>query len=206
MDICTAIVEDDAAIREGLAAMLNRSPGFRCIGTYGSGEEAIAQLPGNDADVVLMDIHLLKMTGIECVFHLKQQYPALEIMMLSSFGNEEYILDSLTAGATGYILKQSTSEQILDAIRELHNGGSPMSRSIARRVVQQFQQKAKSSDKQLTPREEEILSFLSKGLRYKEIAGKLFISTNTVRNHIHIIYEKLHVTSRTEAVVMYMKK
>ena len=208
MRIKVAIVEDNKQIREGLAALIGGSEGFECIATYESAEEALKGLPSCDPDVVLMDIQLPKMSGIECVRNLKEHDPDLQIMMLTVFDDDEKVFESLVAGATGYILKRTPPAQLLEAIRELHEGGSPMSDQIARKVVQAFQQMGTSSKETetLSEREAEILSILAKGYHDKEIADRFFLSIKTVRTHLRNIYRKLHVRSRTEAVVKYLHK
>jgi len=208
MSIKVAIVEDNDKIREGLAAIIDGSDGFICSATYESAEEALRRLPAYAPDVVLMDIQLPKMSGIECVEKLKEEHPDLQIMMLTVYEDDEKIFKSLVAGATGYILKRTPPSELLEAIRELHEGGSPMSDQIARKVVQAFQQMGKSSKEteNLSDREMEILSYLAKGYHDKEIAEKLFLSVKTVRTHLRNIYKKLHVRSRTEAVLKYLRK
>ncbi len=208
MSIKVVIVEDNEKIREGLATLIAGSEGFRCPATYGSAEEALRQLSSYKPDVVLMDIQLPKMSGIECVEKLKERDPDLQIMMLTVYEDDEKVFESLTAGATGYILKRTPPAELLEAIRDVHGGGSPMSDQIARKVVQAFQQMGKSSKEteNLSQREMEILAYLSKGYHDKEIADHFFLSVKTVRTHLRNIYEKLHVRSRTEAVLKYLKK
>jgi DNA-binding NarL/FixJ family response regulator len=205
MPINVAIVEDIDDIREGLAGLINRAEGFRCIAQYSCAEAALEELPDLEPDVVLMDIGLPKMSGIECIRHLKAQSPQMQIMMLTIYEDDEKIYASLVAGATGYVLKKTPPAKLLEAIQDLHNGGSPMSSQIARKVVQTFQQMQKPTQPtaNLSKREQEILSYLAKGLLYKEIASHLSISVETVRTHLRNIYEKLHVRNRTEAVLKY---
>jgi DNA-binding NarL/FixJ family response regulator len=203
-----AVVEDDKTVRDGLQMLLNGSPGFSCVAAYGTGEEAVAGLPGVNPDVVLMDINLPGMNGIECIISLKEQNLSMLFIMLTVFENTDAIFQSLSAGATGYLLKQTPPAKLLESIQEVFHGGSPMSGEIARKVVQSFQH-PEGTSKQLpglTKREEEILSYLVKGYFYKEIAGLLFISTETVRTHIRNIYEKLQVRTRTEAIVKCLSK
>ncbi len=204
--IKVTIVEDTDEIREGLAVLINGSDGFSCVGTYPSGEAALKGIPSSMPDVVLMDIGLPGMSGIECVHRIKSGYPKIQCMMLTVYEDDERIFDSLIAGASGYILKKTPPAKLLEAILDVHKGGSPMSSQIARKVVQTFQKDGISiqDTENLTRREEEILSYLAKGFRYKEIADTLFISIETVRTHIRNIYEKLHVRSRTEAVLKYL--
>jgi DNA-binding NarL/FixJ family response regulator len=208
MDIKITLVEDDRKVREGLKALICGTPGFNCIAAYGSAEEALEKLPDVAPDVVLMDINLPGMSGIDCVKILKERQPELQIIMLTVYQDDEQIFQSLAAGATGYILKKTPPAKLLEAIEEVHQGGSPMSSQIARRVVEVFQQKDLSAQNtgELSTRENEILSYLAKGYRYKEIADLLCISIDTVRTHIRNIYEKLQVHSRTEAVLKYFGK
>ncbi len=208
MPIKVAIVEDNEKIREGLAALIDGSEGFQCTAAYESAEEALRRLPAYNPDVVLMDIQLPKMSGIECVARLKDHDARMQIMMLTVYEDDEKVFKSILAGATGYILKRTPPAELLNAIRELHEGGSPMSDQIARKVVQAFQQMGKSSKEteNLSERELEILSHLAKGYQDKEIADHFFLSVKTVRTHLRNIYQKLHVRSRTEAVLMYLRK
>lgn len=201
------IVEDDGAVRDGLRFLINGSEGYRCIAACPSAEEALSIISDHQPQVVLMDINLPGMNGIECVVGIKNTYPDIQVMMLTVFDNSEEIFKSLAAGATGYMLKKTPPAKLLEAIRELVNGGSPMSGEIARKVVQTFSKPVKRQfpESQLTPREEEILSFLSKGYLYKEIAAELFINIETVRTHIRKIYQKLQVRTRTEALLLCMK-
>lgn len=201
--IRVALVEDDVQVRAGLQLLIDHSSTCVCAGAFGSAEEALARLPFLQADVVLMDIQLPGMTGIDCIRELKRLKPKLQIMMLSVFEDHDRIFQSLAAGASGYLLKQTPPEKLLEAIAELHLGGSPMSMQIARRVVEVFQQTApaEESTSVLSPREREIIALLAKGFLYKEIASQLTLSVETVRTHIHNIYEKLHVRTRTEAVM-----
>jgi DNA-binding NarL/FixJ family response regulator len=206
--INVAIVEDEGEVREGLAVLINGSEGFRCIQTYSSAESALPEILKNKPDVVLMDINLPGMSGIECISKLKASRPDLPIMVLTVYDDDEKIFESLKAGASGYLLKKTPPAKLLEAILELHNGGSPMSSSIARKVVEAFQTMGPSSEEaqNLSKREQEILSCLAKGYRYKEIAETLFISIETVRTHLRNIYEKLHVRSRSEAVLKVFPK
>lgn len=211
-EIQVALVEDDAGVRANLAAMLNSSPGFSCQAAYEDGPSALRGIPQNRPDVVLMDINLPGMLGTECVRQLKTVAPGLPVLMLTVYDDSEQIFKSLMAGATGYLLKRTPKDKLLDAIREVNNGGAPMSRQIARRVVQFFQEidhlpptaPSASSLHGLTDREQQVLAALAKGYAYKEIADHLKISFETVRTHVRSIYEKLHVHSRTEAVLKYL--
>lgn len=203
-----AIVEDDKTVREGLQMLLNGSPGFSCVAVYGSGEEALAGLPDISPDVVLMDINLPGITGIECILKLKEKNLPILFIMLTVFEDADAIFQSLSAGACGYLLKHTPPVKLLEAIQDVFRGGSPMSGEIARKVVQSFQHPASkdTGTGSLTKREEEILGYLAQGYFYKEIAESLCISVETVRTHIRNIYEKLQVRTRTEAVLKYLKK
>ncbi len=206
--ITVSLVEDIDDIREGLAVLINGYDEFRCIGSHRTGAEALKEIPREKPDVVLMDINLPDLSGIECVRRLKAEYPGLQIMMLTMYEDSEQVFQALAAGASGYLVKRTPPGKLLEALREVHQGGSPMSMQIARMVVDSFHHMGPARDEtaNLTPREGEILSHLAKGLRYKEIADTLFISVETVRSHLRRIYEKLHVRSRTEAVVKYLRK
>jgi DNA-binding NarL/FixJ family response regulator len=201
--IRVALVEDDAEVRAGLEALLGSASNCSCVAAFASAEEALSKLPELKPDVVLMDIHLPGMSGIDCIRQLKLHQPNIQIMMLTVFEDHDRIFQSLAAGASGYLLKQSPPAKLLEAIAELHQGGSPMSTQIARRVVEAFRPASRTDDPTtgLSPREKEILALLGKGHLYKEIAGHLGISVETVRTHIHNTYEKLHVRTRTEAVM-----
>ncbi len=199
--IAVAIVEDIKEIREGLRILINLSDGFNCEHVYSTAEEALELLPQNKPDVVLMDINLPGVSGIECVKQLKPVCPDTQFIMSTVYEDDENIYESLKAGATGYLLKKTVPARILEAIAEVYDGGSPMSAQIARRVITSFQKGDGIEESEvLTSREKEILKNLSEGLRYKEIAAKLKISIETVRTHARRIYEKLHVQSRTEAL------
>ena len=206
MPIAVAIVEDDARIRESLAILLNGVEGFRCVGSHGSAEEALGAIPSEKPEVVLMDINLPNMSGIECVAKLKARLPAVQILMLTVYDDSERIFRALTEGASGYIVKRTAPDKLLEAIRDAHQGGSPMSPHIARKVVQYFHQlgPAKRETEALTDREREVLEHLAKGYLYKEIADALGIGVETVRRHLTNIYAKLHVHTRTEAAVKYL--
>lgn len=201
--IKVALVEDSSHEREALSFFIRASPGFVCVGAFASGEEALQKVGALSPDVILMDIHLPGMSGIECIGRIKELLPSVRIMMLTVFEDHERIFNSLAAGATGYLVKKTPLVKLLDAIQELHTGGAPMSGQIARQVVAFFQ---KPSSKPpalalLSPREQEIVQLLAQGFLYKEIADQLGISTGTVRTHICRIYEKLHVRSRHEAAL-----
>jgi DNA-binding NarL/FixJ family response regulator len=200
--IKVSIVEDNDDIRDALRALIKGSLGFECNHVYPDAEAAIEDMPGREIDVVLMDINLPGMNGIDCMRSVKDKMPQTQFMMCTVYDDDEDIFSALESGATGYLLKRTSPAQILEAIRDLYNGGSPMSSEIARRVVASVQKRKKLSEpvEALTTRENEILEYLAKGFLYKEIAEKLFISHETVKRHIHNIYDKLHVQSRIEAV------
>jgi len=208
MIIKVSIVEDDAKLRETLVRYFAGQPGFRCVKAYANAEAALEDIPQNRPDVVLMDINLPGMNGIECVAKLRKVVPSLKIIMLTVFEESEQVFTALSAGAFGYLVKSSRPGKILEAIREVFDGGSPMSGHIARHVVQSFhrQAAANSETESLTARELEVLQGLSRGQAYKEIAGNLGISLSTVRTYIQRIYEKLHVHSQAEAVMKYARK
>jgi DNA-binding NarL/FixJ family response regulator len=207
MPIKVTIVEDDARLRGNFVGLISSDDDFQCIGEYPNAEVALKTMPGNWPDVVLMDINLPKASGIECVARLKELRPKLHIIMVTMYVDEDKIFDSLKAGASGYLIKKTAPEEILEAIRTVNSGGAPMSNTIALKVVQFFKEKPSTDEtRNLTPREIEILTQLAKGYHYKEIASALFISVETVRSHLQHIYEKLHVRSRTEAVVKFLGK
>ena len=203
--IRAALVEDDDIIRKTLIELLEEAEGFRCIGAYQNAEDALEDIPRKFPDIVLMDINLPGMNGIECTYRLIAKIPGLLIVMLTVYEDAGKIFQSLQAGAVGYLLKLSKPEEILAALKEVASGGSPMSPQIARKVVQSFHRERKDKNEGLSPREEQVLELLAKGYLYKEIASELSISNDTVHNHIRKIYEKLQVHSRTEAVIKYLK-
>jgi DNA-binding NarL/FixJ family response regulator len=204
--IRVSIVDDEADLRENIAGYVDAAKGFQCISVHSSAEEAIAQLPKQKPDVVLMDINLGGMSGIECVRQLKPQMRDTQMVMLTVFEDTEKIFSALSAGASGYLLKRMPPEKLLEAIREVHEGGSPMSAPIARKVVQSLQAHRPADDTaELSPREREVLNGLAEGQAYKQIADKLNVSIHTVRNYIRRIYEKLHVRSSAEAVAKYLR-
>ena len=200
--ISVSIVEDIDEIRNALRVLINGSPGFECIHVYADAEEALQHMSLEDIDIVLMDIGLPGMDGIECMKILKPGMPKAQFMMCTVYDDDDHIFHALKSGASGYILKRTSPAQILEAISELYEGGSPMSSEIARRVVESIHESNHRSKavELLTTRENEILDYLSKGYLYKEIAADLFISKETVKKHIHNIYDKLHVQNRTEAL------
>ena len=205
--ISVSIVDDEKKLCESIATFLNGSPGFRCISIYGSAEAALKNLVVEPPDVVLMDINMAGMNGIECARRLKVLAPQIQILMLTVYDDAEQIFKALAVGATGYLLKRHDPEELLQAIQDVKAGGSPMSNSIARKVVASFQKANEVSENpnQLTEREQEVLDCLAQGLAYKQIGDHLGISINTIRTHLRHIYEKLHVQSRTEAVAKYLR-
>lgn len=207
MPTTISIVEDNEKLRGTLARVLDRAEGFRCVSQYPSAEDALKDLPNVKPDVVLMDINLPGMNGVECVRQLKKIAPQIQVMMLTVYEDTENIFDALSAGASGYLLKRTTGPELLDAIREMQRGGSPMTTHIARKVVQSFQRNAPTqAAENLSEREQQVLDLLSKGLMYKEIADKLQISYETVHTYIRRIYEKLQVRTRTEAVAKFLRQ
>ena len=204
--IRVSIVDDEVDLRENIAGFVDAAKGFRCISVHGSAEEALVRLPNEKPDVILMDINLGGMSGIECVRRLKPQMRDAQMVMLTVFEDTEKIFSALSAGASGYLLKRMPPEKLLEAIREVHEGGSPMSAPIARKVVQSLQSHRPADETaELSPREREVLDGLAEGQAYKQIADKLNVSIHTVRNYIRRIYEKLHVRSSAEAVAKYLR-
>jgi DNA-binding NarL/FixJ family response regulator len=199
IDVC--IVEDLRDIREGLISIIGGHKDFNLLGAFDTADAAFIELPKLKPEIVIMDINLPGMSGVECVRQLKKLMPPMQFMMFTVFESSEQVFEALEAGASGYLLKRSTPAKIIEAVIELKDGGAPMSTEIARKVVASFQKPALSKETDLlTNREKEILDQLAKGLLYKEIGANLNISTGTVRQHIHNIYEKLHVQNRTEAL------
>ena len=206
MTITVSIVEDAAGVREGLARLLNSSPGFRCIASYPTGEAALAEIPAQPPDVVLMDLDLPGIKGVECVRKLKTLLPAIRVVMLTVYENPEHIFDALSAGAIGYLIKKRLPGDLLQAVEDAHSGGAPMSSQIARKVVQFFQTiPASSGLETLSTRELEVLDLLAKGFLVKEIADQTSLGYGTVRTYIRRIYEKLQVHSRSQAVSKYLQ-
>jgi len=207
MPITVSIVEDNDKLRGTLARLVDRSEGFRCLSQYANAEDALKDLPKIRPNVVLMDINLPGMNGVECVRQLKQLIPETQVMMLTVYEDTENIFNALAAGAGGYMLKRTSSKELLEAIRAVHGGGSPMTMHIARKVVQSFQRTAASAQatENLSEREQQVLDLLSQGLIYKEIGEKLGISYETVHTYIRRIYEKLQVRTRTEAVAKFLR-
>ena len=209
MPITISIVEDNDKLRGTLAKVIGRAEGFRFVSDYGSAEDALADIPKVKPDVVLMDINLPGMNGVECVRKLKTLLPQTLVMMLTVYEDTENIFNALAAGASGYMLKRTPRAELLEAIKEVQRGGSPMTTHIARKVVQSFQKAAAAPppvESNLSTREQEVLDCLSQGFLYKEIAEKLGISYETVHTYIRRIYEKLQVRTRTEAVAKFLKK
>jgi DNA-binding NarL/FixJ family response regulator len=208
MSITVSLVEDNDQLRGTLARVIARAEGFQCLGQYATAEAALEALPKDPPNVVLMDINLPGMNGVECVRRLKQVAPKTQVIMLTAYEDTDNIFNSLAAGAGGYLLKRTSSAELLVAIRDVQIGGSPMTTHIARKVVQSFQKAGPSphATENLAPREQEVLDYLSQGLMYKEIAEKLGISFETVRTHIRRIYEKLQVRTRTEAVSKFLRQ
>ena len=204
MSITLAIVEDLDEVREGLMTFLSLSPEFKVLDTFKTAEQALEMIPGLQPDIVIMDINLPGMNGIECIRRISARNSHTQFMMFTVYENDEKVFEALKAGASGYLLKNTGLIHIIEALKELYQGGSPMSSNIARKLVNNFQQQPQKESltgmAALSPRENEILRHLARGLLYKEIADKLTISTSTVRQHIHHIYEKLHVQNRTEAI------
>jgi DNA-binding NarL/FixJ family response regulator len=205
--IKVAIVDDDEGIRGSLAALIRRAPALRLAGDYPDAETALKEIPARLPDVVLMDINLPGIKGVECVRQLKTLLPKVQFLMLTIYEDSDSLFNSLKAGASGYLLKRTASARLLEAIHDVHAGGSPMTPQLARRVVQFFSKTPSDNSplSRLAPGEKEFLDQLSKGYAYKEIAGRMNISIDTVRSYVRTVYEKLHVHSRTEAVVKYLQ-
>lgn len=205
--ITVALVEDNAGLRQGLALLLGQTPGLVCAGAYADAEEALRELPGRAADVVLMDIHMPGMSGIECTRRLREILPSTRVIIITVYRDNESIFSALKAGAFGYLLKRATPEEIVRAITEVHEGGAPMSGEVARKVVETFQPRPPSpvgeETGELSAREREVLELLSRGRLDKEIANELGVSLPTVRFHLKHIYEKLHVRTRVEAALKH---
>ena len=210
--ITVSIVEDEADLRRELEGLINGAEGFRCLAAYPNAQTALTSLPGNAPDLVLMDINLPGLSGIDCVRKLRDAQFTVPIVIFTVYEDSDALFKSLMAGATGYLLKRTPRAKLLEALREIYEGGAPMSRSIARKVVDFFHQLSQLPPavvtspelRSLTPREQEILASLARGKSYKEIAVECAISGDTVRKHMGRIYEKLHVHSRTEAILKYL--
>ena len=207
MPIRVSIVEDLAEIREGLVDLVRLDKELLMVGSFEDAESAVHKLPDLHADIVLMDINLPGMSGIDCIKTVKEKCPGTQFMMFTVYENDDKVLQAMQAGATGYLLKRTKSEQILESIKELNQGGSPMSSNIARKLLNIFLHERKvTKNEVLSNRENEVLQLLADGLLYKEIADRLYIGHGTVRQHLHNIYEKLHVHNRTEAVNRYFNR
>jgi DNA-binding NarL/FixJ family response regulator len=204
--ISVSIVDDEDGLRQSIAGFINGAPGFKCISAYATAEAALQNLPKERPDVVLMDIHLTGTSGIECAEKLKLVAPGMQIVMFTVYEDTAQIFQALSAGASGYLLKRSTPDKLLQAIRDVHAGGSPMSSSVARKVVASFRKSGPlgGGGEHLSVREQSILECLSTGLTYQQTADQLAISIGTLRTHIRRIYEKLHVHARTAAVAKYV--
>lgn len=200
-----AIVEDNKTTREGLEAIINLSPDFRCICTCSTAEEALKVLPKQEPELVLMDIQLPNMSGVDCVARLKELLPTVKAIMVTVYEDPDRIFRALRAGASGYLLKRSTPEEVLNAMREVQQGGGAMSGEIARKVIGYFREQttAKVEVDELTPREREVLELVVHGLSNKEIAERLSLTVEAIRWHLKHIYQKLHVHSRTEAALKF---
>jgi DNA-binding NarL/FixJ family response regulator len=207
MPIRVSIVEDLAEIREGLVDLVRSDRELSMVGSFEDAESALQRLPDLRADIVIMDINLPGMSGIDCIKIIKEKCPDTQFMMFTVYENDDKVLQAMQAGATGYLLKRTKPEKIIESIKELNQGGSPMSSNIARKLLNIFLHEKKVAKKEvLSDRENEVLQLLADGLLYKEIADRLFIGHGTVRQHLHNIYEKLHVHNRTEAVNKYFNR
>ena len=205
--ITVSIVEDIADVRNGLAGIIQMSDGFTVLHSFASAEEALPVLILSPPDIVIMDINLPGMNGIECIRQARMKNPRVQFMMFTIYENSDTVFEALEAGATGYLLKNSSPARIVESLKELYEGGSPMNAAIAKKLVMRFQKQASSLDEyHLTPKEHEVLQLMSKGLLYKEIAAELNNTVNTIKQHIRHIYEKLHVQNKAEAInKIYLK-
>jgi len=206
MPIKVAVVDDDEGIRASLTALIKRAPTLRLAGDYPNAEAALKDIPRHPPDVVLMDINLPGINGVECVRQLKTSLPSVQFLMLTVYEDSDSLFNSLKAGASGYLLKRTASSRLIEAIRDVYSGCAPMTPQLARRVVQHFSHTdGPSPVSKLTPGERDFLDQLANGYAYKEIADRMKISIDTVRSYVRTVYEKLHVHSRTEAVVKYLR-
>lgn len=207
MNITVGIVEDDNVLRKSLARLVSDAKSMQCVATCATAEEALQKLPTLKPQVVLMDLNLPQMPGTECIRQLKELLPTTHVIVLTVYEDSEHIFRALKAGASGYLLKRSEPDDVVEAIQNAYEGGAPMSSQVAQWVVRSFHEPSSSGldTAVLTEREKEILTYLSKGFANKELADKLQISVPTVRTHLRHIYEKLHVRSRSEAIVKYLK-
>lgn len=197
-----AVVEDDRQLRDQLVEILSMAPDIRCVGAYQTGEEALKKIPSQALDVVLMDIKLPKMSGIQCVSLLKKLNPALQIIMVTVYKDNDCIFRALKAGADGYLVKSNPPQQLLEAVRDVNSGGAPISSHIARKVIEHFHLMTPSgnTEENLSPREQQVLSLLASGFLYKEIADQLEIGVTTVRTYVNNICQKMQVRNRLEAI------
>jgi DNA-binding NarL/FixJ family response regulator len=207
MTLKVAIVEDDPRWRKNVELLLRETEGLELVGSYGSGEDAVRDLPGRRPQVVLMDINLPKMSGVECTRQLRGVLPEVQVVMLTVYDDSDRIFQALQMGASGYLLKRASADEILQAVQDVSRGGAPMSAYIARKVVQSFQRQTASSkpDEVLSKRESEVLSYVARGYSDKEVAEALGLTSATVRSYLKTIYGKLHVHSRTQAILKASK-
>jgi len=204
--ITVSLVDDQAELRRSMTTFINGAPGYKCVSAYATAADALRGLPDDRPHVVLMDINMPGIDGIECVARLKERHPEMVIVMLTVYEDDDRIFKALAAGASGYVLKRQSPADLLEAIRDVHEGGSPMSSSIARKVVASFQRSPAPGPSGLSPREQMVLELLAKGDAYKQIAAELNIAATTVRSYLRRIYEKLHVQTRSEAVAKFMTR
>jgi len=208
MSSTVAIVEDNTGLREMLGRVVKKTAGFELLGSFPDGDTALQKLPALSPDIVIMDIQLPGMSGIECTRQLKAKLPSVQVLMLTVFEDSDLVFKALAAGASGYLLKRSSRTEIIEAMEQVRDGGAPMTGEIARKVVESFRRPSAArhpATQQLTPSEEQVLGLLAKGYATKEIADKLSVSLHTVRFHLKNIYGKLHVRSRTEALLKYLE-
>jgi DNA-binding NarL/FixJ family response regulator len=198
--ISVIVAEDMQEIRHSLAQLLQQQDDMLFLGAFSNAEEAAPEIIKSQPDIVIMDINMPGMNGIDCIRKIKDECPGTQFMIFTIYENDEKVFDALAAGASGYLLKKTPPEKIIEAVKELNNGGSPMSSQVARKVISHFKESKQQGHADLTNKENEVLLLLSKGFLYKEIAVQLGITVGTVTQHIHRIYEKLHVANRTEAI------